>query len=118
MTRAQYNAERRARRAANDTRAERGLPHHLDGSGLAPCHCGKEGCSRCGGSTYVADGYRDPLLRMKYARQFWVRRRNPEAYKHARLIAMVPCWKLRLMDAAVGCEVACNRAVQAMRNAA
>lgn len=132
MTRADFRRAQRTFRSA-ETRADRGLPRHPDGSGLAPCpHCYGAGvidrdhwqpelctsstCSLCDGSGTIADGYRDPLLRLRYARQR--RRRDPGAYAWLRQIAMTPRWQLRLIEAAVGCELAARNAVQAWRNVA
>jgi hypothetical protein len=117
MNRASWNAQRRRVRDSFPSRADRGLPKHPDGSGLATCpRCGSEGCSLCDGSTYVADGYRDPLLRLRYARSR--RRRDPAAYAWLRQVAMTPRYQLRLMEAAVGCELAARDATQAWRNVA
>lgn len=119
MTRAEYLDQRRAIRDAAATRAERGLPKHPDGSGLARCpRCGNEGCSLCDGSTYISDGYRDPLLRLRYARQPWVRRRDPCQYENLRRVCAASRHVLRLIEAAVGCEIAANRALAARRRAA
>lgn len=117
MNRATWYAQRRRVRDSYPARADRGLPPHPDGSGLAPCpRCGNEGCSLCDGSTFVADGYRDPLLRLRYARSR--RRHDPVAYAWVRQIAMTPRYQLRLMEAAVGCELAAQDAVQAWREVA
>lgn len=116
MNRAQYLADRRRIRAARLTRAERGLPHHPDGSGLAPCpRCGSDGCSLCDGTTFVTDGHRDPLLRLRYVRQSRIRRRNPAAYVHVRQICATPSWRLPLIDAVVGCELALRGSLTAWR---
>ena len=117
MNRSSWIAQRRRVRDSYPNRAERGLPRHPDGSGLAPCpRCGNEGCGRCSGTTYIDDGYRDPLLRLRYARQHW--RRDPGAYAWLRQIAMTPQYQLRLIEAAVGCELASRNAVRAWRQCA
>ncbi len=133
MNRANWNTQRRRVRDSYPSRADRGLPHHPDGSGLATCpRCGGCGaidrdhwqpelctsatCSLCDGYGYIADGYRDPLLRLRYARQR--RRRDPQAYAHLRQVCAASRHALRLIEAAVGCEVAANQVVQAWRNVA
>lgn len=133
MSRSAWYARRHAVREAWPSRADRGLPKHPDGSGLAPCqHCSGNGCididhwqselvdsalcGRCDGSGYIDDGYRDPLLRLRYARQR--RRRDPLVYSYLRQICATPRWQLRLIEAAVGCELAANQAVQTWRNVA
>lgn len=129
-TRAWYETTRRKSREQEGPRVERGLPHHPDGSGLASCpHCSGNGvidiahwqpelctstaCSLCDGSGLIADGYRDPLLRLRYARQGWRRMRRPEDYKWLRKIAFSSRHPLRLIDAAVGAELAARQAVKA-----
>ena len=133
MNRASWYARRHEVRDAYPSREDRGLPKHPDGSGLATCpRCSASGvidrdhwqpelctsttCSLCDGSGYIADGYRDPLLRLRYARQR--RRRDPGAYAWLRQIAMTPRWQLRLIETAVGCELAARNAVQAWRHVA
>ncbi len=128
MTRESWYLRRHEVRSAYPTRADRGLPKHPDGSGLAPCPrcsghgvidsdhwqpemCTSSTCSLCTGEGYIADGYRDPLLRLRYARQR--RRRDPQAYAWLRQVAMTPRYQLRLIEAAVGCELAAHHAVQA-----
>lgn len=125
-TRAWYETTRRKSREQAGPRTDRGLPHHPDGSGLAPCPrcagtgvidcghwqpelCTSATCSLCAGSGYVTDGYRDPLLRLRNARQRWQRRRNPGAYAHLRKLCATPCWSLRLIESVVGCELATVR---------
>jgi len=133
MNRASWNAQRRRVRDSYPSRDDRGLHHHPDGSGLAICpRCNGNGCididhwqpelvdsvlcGRCDGSGFIDDGYRDPLLRLLYARPR--RSRDPLAYAWLRQIAMTPRWQLRLIDAAVGAEIAALRAVQAWRDVA
>ena len=133
MSRAAWYARRHAVREAWPSRAERGLPKHPDGSGLATCPiCAGNGCvefarwqpelatsvtcQRCTGSGFVDDGYRDPLLRMRYARSR--RRIDPIAYRHLRQICATPRWQLRLIEAAVGCELASRGAVRVWREVA
>jgi hypothetical protein len=111
------------------------LPKHPDGSGLAKCPrcngCGvidsdhwqpelatSATCSLCTGEGYIADGYRDPLLRLRYARQKRNRRSNPLAYQHLRQVIAATRHPLRLIEAAVGAELAARGAVQAWRNVA
>lgn len=130
MNRASWNAKRRRVRDSFPNRADRGLPKHPDGSGLAACpRCGGLGvidrdhwqpelvasstCSLCAGSGYVADGYRDPLLRLRYARQR--RRRDPQAYAYLRQVCAASRHPLRLIEAAVGMDLAARQAVQAWR---
>jgi hypothetical protein len=130
MNRASWYLRRHEVREAYPSRADRGLPKHPDGSGLATCpHCSGSGvidsdhwqpelcmsatCGLCDGSGYIADGYRDPLLRLRYARSR--RRRDPGAYAWLRQIAMTPRYQLRLIEAAVGCELAARQAVRAWR---
>jgi hypothetical protein len=132
MTRYEYQERRLAARMSL-RRTDRGLPHHPDGSGLATCPrcagagvtdhdhwqpelCTSSTCSLCDGSGYIADGYRDPLLRLRYARQR--RRRDPGAYAWLRQVAMTPRYQLRLNEATVGCELGARRAVQAWRSVA
>jgi hypothetical protein len=132
MNRDDFRRARRTFRSAT-TRADRGLPRHPDGSGLAPCPrcagsgvidrdhwhpelCTSSTCSLCDGSGYIADGYRDPLLRLRYARQR--RRRDPGAYAWLRQIAMTPRYQLRLIEAVVGCELAARQAVRAWQEVA
>lgn len=135
MNRAAWNAQRRRVRDSYPNREDRGLPKHPDGSGLATCqHCSGSGvidsdhwnpelcrsvtCDTCAGSGYIADGYRDPLLRLRDARQRRMRMRDPQAYAWLRQIAMTPRYQLRLIEAAVGCELAARHAVQAWREVA
>jgi hypothetical protein len=118
MNRISWFAQRRRVRDSYPTRAERGLPKHPDGSGLAPCpRCGSEGCGLCDGTTFITDGYRDPLLRLRYARQPYVRRRDPRQYQHLRQVIAATRHPLRLIEAAVGAELAARGAVQAFRSA-
>lgn len=130
-TRARYETTRRKSREQTGPRTDRGLPHHPDGSGLADCpNCSGSGlvyvphwhpderearCPDCTGSGLITDGHRDPLLRLRYARQGWQRLRDPGAYAHIRKLAMLPVWQLRLLESAVGCELAARRAVSAWR---
>lgn len=119
MNRASWNAQRRRVRDSYPNRAERGLPKHPDGSGLAPCpRCGSEGCGLCDGTTFITDGYRDPLLRLRYARQPYVRRRDPSQYQHLRQVIAASRHALRLIEACVGVELAARRAVTAWSKAA
>ena len=135
MNRADYLDQRRADRECADSRAERGLPHHPDGSGLALCpRCNGNGeqdnghwhpemasadiCTLCDGSGYITDGYRDPLLRLRYARQSHVRRRDPRQYMHLLKLCTYPCWPLRLIEACVALQITTQRSVQAWRNVA
>jgi len=132
MTRYEYQERRLAARMSL-RRTDHGLPHHPDGSGLATCPrcygtgaidrdhwqpelCTSATCSLCCGSGYIADGYRDPLLRLRYARQR--RRRDPGAYAWLRQIAMTPRWQLKLIEAAVGCELSARQAVRAWQEVA
>ena len=131
MNRTAWNAQRQAHRSASP-RALRGLPHHPNGTGYADCaECNGTGaidvphwnpecetsytCSACAGRGTIADGHRDPLLRLRHARQPWVRRKDPTNYSHLRFICATPAWRLRLIEAAVGCEIATRRAVKAWR---
>jgi len=133
MNRASWIAQRRRVRDSYPNREDRGLPKHPDGSGPAICsRCNGNGvidsdhwnpqlvtsatCSQCAGDGYIADGYRDPLLRLRNARER--RRRDPGAYAWLRQIAMTPRYQLRLMEAAVGCELAARNAVQTWRQVA
>lgn len=133
MIRASWYAQLRRVRSNYPSRADRGLPRHPDGSGLVICpRCAGNGCidsghwqpeliesaicSLCTGSGYIDDGYRDPLLRMRYARVH--RKRDPIAYRHLRQICATPRWQLRLMEAAVGCELAARQVVQSWRDVA
>lgn len=133
MNRASWNTQRRRVRDSYPSRADRGLPHHPDGSGLATCPrcygsgvldrdhwhpelCTSPTCSLCAGSGTIADGYRDPLLRLHYARQR--RRRDPQAYAHLRQVCAASRHALRLIEAAVGCELAARQAVRAWREVA
>lgn len=133
-TRAWYETTRRKSREQAGPREDRGLPHHPDGSGLADCpNCKGSGlvdvphwhpdereawCDDCTGSGIIADGYRDPLLRLRHYRQRRMRQHNPVVYQYLRKLAMVPCWQLRLIESAVGCELAARDAVQAWRSVA
>ena len=133
MTRASWYLRRREVREAYPSRADRGLPRHPDGSGLATCPrcygtgaidrdhwqpelCTSTTCSLCDGSGCIADGYRDPLLRLRYARQR--RRRDPGAYVCLRQVCAASRHALRLIEAAVGCELTARQAVQAWRHVA
>lgn len=133
MNRASWYLRRHEVRSAWPSRADRGLPRHPDGSGLATCPrcagagaidrdhwqpelCTSSTCSLCDDSGHIADGYRDPLLRLSYARQR--RRRDPQAYAHLRRVCATPRWQLRLIEAAVGCELAARQAVRAWREVA
>lgn len=134
-TRAWYETTRRKAREQAGPREDRGLPHHPDGSGLAPCaYCNGQGiverhhwnpqldkswpCPECGGMGDIPDGWRDPLLRLRYYRQRRIRRRNPAGYQHMRRVCATPVWQLRLIESAVGCELAARRAVAAWREVA
>ncbi len=84
-----HAAKRWNARNLHGTRVERGLPHHPDGSGFAPCpDCEGGGevvahdahghgpeceypvtCGRCVGAGEVRDGHVDPILLMRQARQ-------------------------------------------------
>ena len=105
MNRSSWNIQRRRARDSYPSREDRGLPRHPNGSGLAACpRCTGNGvidsyhyapdlctfatCSCCAGSGYVDDGYRDPLLDLRYARQH--RHRNPAGYAWLRQVAMTP----------------------------
>lgn len=133
MNRAEYNEERRRIRGTRDTRSDRGLPRHPDGSGMATCPrcsgtgvidrdhwqpelCTSSTCSLCCGEGTIADGYRDPLLRLRYARSR--RRRDPQAYAHLRKFCAIRAWQLPLIEVCVGCAIATREAVQAWREVA
>lgn len=133
MNRASWNAQRRRVRDSYPSRADRGLPHHPDGSGLATCPrcsgtgvidrdhwqpelCTSSTCSLCCGEGTTADGYRDPLLRLRYARSR--RRRDPQAYAHLRKFCAIRVWQLPLIEVCVGCAIATREAVQAWRRVA
>lgn len=135
MNRASWNAQRRRVRDSYPSRADRGLPAHPDGSGFCVCReCNGTGsidvahnnpeceasytCSACGGDGSIVDGHRDPLLRLRYARQRRVRTANPSGYRYLRQLCAVPVWQLRLIEAAVGCELAAKNAVTAWRQVA
>ena len=133
MNRSSWNIQRRRVRDSYPNRADRGLPRHPDGSGLATCPrcygagvidrdhwqpelCTSSTCSLCCGEGCIADGYRDPLLRLRHARQR--RRRDPGAYAYLRKVCATPRWQLRLIEAAVGCELTARQAVRAWREVA
>ena len=58
----------------------------------------------------------DPLLRLQVARRY--RHGDRAAYDHLRFVCAASRHVLRLIDAAVGCELASRRAVKAIRSAA
>lgn len=135
MTRAEYIDQRRAIRDASATRAERGLSKHPDGSGLHVCpRCNGAGvidsdhsnpelveshtCSLCCGQGDIVDGYRDPLLRLRYARQPRIRRTDPQQYEHLRRICATPSWRLRLMEQCAHMDITLEGALQAWRRVA
>jgi hypothetical protein len=135
-TRPWYETTRRKAREQAGPREERGLRHHPDGSGLAQCpECDGAGChdtwgndpqasrsmecSKCSGTGWVADGWRDPLLRLRTERQWWRRQKDKGyCYGHVRKLAMIPAWRIRLNEACVGCALATESAVQAWRKVA
>ena len=141
--RASYEAQRRKERDTRVCREERGLPHHPDGSGWAMCpacqgagehvhndsHCNDPQdeypveCDTCLGEGIVDDGGRDALIVMRAERhqhRWWGREPiRAIAYASARKRAMRPVLgQLRMIEAAVGCTVACEAALDAWRKAA
>lgn len=146
MNRAEYQAQREGARFQSLCREERNLPHHPDGSGSATCPvCQGAGeiefnntnphgygpdpqcddCAPCPNPDcldgYVKDGEADPILSLRSLRRESIARR-PFAharYSEARARTYRPALcQLRMIEAAIGCTVACDAAVAAWRKAA
>lgn len=137
MNRAQYEARRRQLRDAWGKREDHGLPHHPDGSGWAPCiECKGTGtwfhprgpsgefdepCDACGGNGVIPDGHRDALLIMHDTRKWRFLSSSGPLYSAAHTVAVRPALgmaQLRMVEAAIGCDVTTRSLLTSMRRAA
>lgn len=135
MSRAVYHAARRAARDRMESREERNLPAHpengwihcpqCEGEGainqewVAEDHETSEECPTCLGDGEVLDGHVDVLVQLRKVRARYVRRQPaPYGWMRKRALSGSPLAQLRMIEAAIGCDVACRDAVQAWRGAA
>ena len=132
MSRAAYHAARRAARDRMESREERGLPAHpangwiycpqCEGSGevnqewVAEDHEVSDSCPTCLGDGEVLDGHVDVLVQLRKVRARYVRRQPaPYGWMRKRALSGSPLAQLRMIEAAIGCDLECRAAVRAWR---
>ena len=132
MGRTTYQADLRAARDRMESREERGLPDHpangwiycpqCEGEGainqewVAEDHETSEECPTCLGDGEVLDGHVDLLVQLRKVRARYVRRqRAPYGWMRKRALSGSPLAQLRMIEAAIGCDLDCRAAVRAWR---
>lgn len=113
IARIRYETARMVERAGRETREERGLPHHPDGTGYATCpDCQGAGehivndtdphgygpdpqrdeeveCPRCRGEGEIEDGHADPILLLRRYRRERLTRRPLASYFYGAVLQRV-----------------------------